>query len=82
MRPDIVLMDLQMPEMDGLSAARIIRGEETQGGHVPIIALTAHAVDGYREKCTEAGMDGYLTKPLRESDLLREIETVQALRPR
>jgi signal transduction histidine kinase len=82
LRPDIVLMDLQMPEMDGLSAARIIRGEEIRGGHVPIIALTAHAVDGYREKCTEAGMDGYLTKPLRESDLLREIETVQALRPR
>ncbi len=81
-RPDIVLMDLQMPEMDGLSATRIIRSEENRGGRVPIIALTAHAVEGYREKCSEAGMDGYLTKPLRESDLLREIEAVQSLRPR
>jgi len=76
-RPDIVLMDLQMPEMDGLSATRMIRSEESDGGRVPIIALTAHAVEGYREKCTDAGMDGYLTKPLREMDLLREIESVR-----
>jgi CheY-like chemotaxis protein len=59
-----------MPEMDGLETSRAIRlKEETTGEHVPIIAMTAHAVDGYRNRCQEAGMDGYLTKPICPQEL-------------
>jgi two-component system, sensor histidine kinase and response regulator len=68
---DIVLMDLQMPVMDGMAATRKMRQLETLG-HVPIIALTANAMSGDRERCEAAGMDGYLTKPM-EVDRLRSI---------
>jgi CheY-like chemotaxis protein/anti-sigma regulatory factor (Ser/Thr protein kinase) len=71
--PDLILMDIQMPEMDGLSASLAIRGEEGGRAHVPIIALTAHALEGYSQQTTAAGMDAYLTKPIRESELLAAI---------
>lgn len=72
---DVVLMDMQMPEMDGLEATRAIRELEGQtGGHIPIVALTAHAVKGYRERCLEAGMDDYVSKPIQPADLFAAIE--------
>ena len=76
---DLVLMDAQMPEMDGFQATAAIRErEKTAGRHVPIIALTAHAMKGDRERCLEAGMDGYVAKPIRARELL---DLIQALRP-
>jgi two-component system, sensor histidine kinase and response regulator len=73
---DLVLMDLEMPEMDGIEAAAAIRvKEQTSGGHVPIVAMTAHAVKGFRERCLQAGMDDYITKPIRPDELLRVVES-------
>ncbi|MDX5349284.1 MAG: response regulator [Paracoccaceae bacterium] len=66
-QPDIVFMDISMPEMDGKEAARAIRALEGQGAHVPIIALTAHAMEGDADGILAAGIDRYLTKPLRKS---------------
>ncbi len=72
---DLILMDLQMPEMDGIDATKWIRQkEQEQGGHIPIIAMTAHALVGYREKCLAAGMDGYVSKPVRKQQLYDAIE--------
>jgi len=69
---DLVLMDIQMPVLDGFSATKAIREEEQKDGrHIPIVALTAFAFEGYREKCLAAGMDDYLTKPL-QPKVLRE----------
>jgi len=73
---DLILMDIQMPVMDGFAATERIRGIEKEQGlsRVPIIAVTAHVLDGYREKCLEAGMDNYLPKPFRLQELRDIIE--------
>jgi CheY-like chemotaxis protein len=67
---DLVLMDVQMPELDGLQATGLIRAHEAvAGGHLPIVAITAHAMKGDRERCLAAGMDGYVSKPIRPQHL-------------
>jgi CheY-like chemotaxis protein/HPt (histidine-containing phosphotransfer) domain-containing protein len=74
---DLVLMDVQMPEMDGLEAATAIRRKEAAaGGHVPIIAMTAFAMKGDRELCLQAGMDAYVSKPMRAADLFAAIASL------
>ena len=72
---DVVLMDVQMPEMDGFEATAAIRGQEREtGNHLPIIAMTAHAMPGDRERCIAAGMDSYIAKPLKTSELIALLE--------
>jgi signal transduction histidine kinase/DNA-binding response OmpR family regulator/HPt (histidine-containing phosphotransfer) domain-containing protein len=74
---DVAFMDVQMPEMDGLAATAAIRESEKKSGvHLPIFAMTAHAMTGDRERCLEAGMDGYITKPLRFSDIERTLASL------
>jgi len=76
---DLVLMDVQMPEMDGLEATRRIRAlEQHTGTHIPIVAMTAHALKGDRERCLETGMDAYVAKPIRADELFDTIEALFA----
>ena len=79
---DFILMDMMMPEMDGLEATRRIRAEERgHGEHIPIIAMTANAMTGDRERCLDSGMDGYLSKPVKPEVLYQEIDRVMSGKP-
>jgi len=76
-RFDLVLMDIQMPHLNGFECTAAIRAiEEQAGGRVPILALTAHAITGYDQRCIEAGMDGYISKPMRPVELMAAIHRV------
>ncbi len=77
---DLVFMDVQMPEMDGLTATEAIRErEKSSGTHLAIFAMTAHAMKGDRERCLQAGMDGYITKPIRFSDIEKTLSSFSEL---
>ena len=81
-RYDLILMDVQMPEMDGFEATAKIRAhEETKGNHTPIIAMTAHAMKGDRERCLDAGMDDYVPKPISSEALLNAIRMLVPVDP-
>jgi len=80
-RYDVILMDVRMPGMDGLEATKAIRAENQR---VPIVALTAHVMKGDRERCLAAGMDGYLSKPIHNHEMIELVENLAAgavLRP-
>ena len=78
-RFDVLLTDMQMPEMDGFETAEAIRRQEREaGGHLPIVAMTAMALKGDRERCLDVGMDAYISKPVRQSELLDTIERFSA----
>jgi CheY-like chemotaxis protein len=76
---DLILMDIQMPRMNGVEVTKAIRDREADSGrHTRIIALTAHAMKGDRETYTSSGMDGYVSKPIDKDAMFREIERVMA----
>lgn len=78
---DLALMDIQMPQMDGIQTTLLIRARETvTGGHLPIIAMTAHSLKADRKRCLDAGMDGYVAKPIRTQELLDALKTVTSAR--
>ncbi len=71
-KPDLILMDIQMPGMDGLEATRILKADATTS-NIPVIALTAYAMKGDKERILEAGCDGYLAKPINTDEFLKEV---------
>jgi two-component system, sensor histidine kinase and response regulator len=76
---DLVLMDVQMPELDGLQATRTLREiEKASGKNLPVVAMTAHAMQGDRDRCLAAGMTNYVSKPVRPEELFRVIDDVLA----
>src|SRR6185369_8419208 len=78
---DIVLMDVQMPDMDGFAATAIIRErEQASGRHIPIVAMTAHALKGDPERCLAEGMDAYVSKPIRTEELFLTLERLLNVR--
>ncbi len=78
---DLVLMDVQMPEMDGIEATRAIRTQEERADrHVRIVAMTAHAMKGDRERCLDSGMDDYLSKPVQKAELIRVLDSAKAIK--
>jgi CheY-like chemotaxis protein len=81
-RFDLVVMDVSMPEMDGFEAVAAIRAREAgNGAHLPIIAMTAHAMKGDRERCLAAGMDGYVSKPVQSKELFQVIDSLLPAAP-
>jgi CheY-like chemotaxis protein len=79
-RFDLALFDVEMPDIDGFEATSVIRDREKRSGrHLPIVATTAHAMTGDRERCLKAGMDGYLSKPLDANAMADEIRRVMSL---
>jgi CheY-like chemotaxis protein len=78
----LVLMDIQMPGMDGFEATATIREKEkSTGKHIPIVAMTAHALEGDQDRCMSAGMDGYVSKPIRSMDLFAVMEPLLVIKP-
>ena len=78
----LVLMDIQMPGMDGFEATATIREKEkSTGKHIPIVAMTAHALKGDQDRCMAAGMDGYVSKPIRSADLFAVMEGLLSCKP-
>jgi len=79
---DLVLMDVQMPEMDGLETTAAIRAQEQKSGrHLPIIALTSHAMQGDQERCFAAGVDAYISKPMKVDELYAAIDRLCSRAP-
>jgi len=78
---DLLLMDVQMPDMDGMEATRVLRERESKTGtHLTVVGVTAHAMAGDRERCLQAGMDGYLSKPIRPTELDELLDRLMAAR--